>query len=692
MIHGTLYLPGHAGAVQTVVPAPVSGEPLRVEVDGIDRLSATPYRRDPQGRILSYRLAWLEEDGAYKARRVTISDGPPPAGPQLAVTAEVLNLLGGLRARTLGVDGSVASVPLLGHGGKIISTGPAEIVGQWAGKLEPGQLGGGCYVAIGTTWHGEARAQLDLLVHNASWGVPMDWWLRSLELQLPPGWHCDVDAEVYPHAEGLAHVLPMQQGRLVRVSLWHKSTDGPMPILTPTLEADPDGVSWANPALRPYLPQGVPVDWGESFSFPETSVGFGPYRPYGDMEGEADDPTYGGAGSSFEVEPYGYVGLALHGWRDTLERAQSDILDRLPCLLIDHLGRPLDAAAHAEDGALPWNFNLSPSGRGATDGKANPSNLWHPSQDPFGFTASQQHYEKLAAEQGVHCPYLGALLAYAPYDRQHWMRALVATLPLAYICGDLMSVYLLREHAHTARVEFWDGAGDPYTARVGHYHRQAIAHPGAGLSIGREDAWAIQTVLASCELAPALGEIGDWARFGPWIACYGSIIMQAAAPSGLVQAIDNGKELDTWGGEFAVCQAYQEAMLAGAACALAWIWPDLAATALGQARGIDDVHGTWPAYKAPVRELQWGPTLDIERSSELADVSQHIDEFVPAMLVAVLMHHVDDDDARAWAIEWMGAALMVNDLTDWEPGEGQTDRMFASVVPAIRWLERRGLI
>jgi len=687
---GTTYWPeaDKGQPLWAVIPAPASEEPLSIEVEGLERLQVEPWKRTADGRIHSYRICGIDTGEVIGDREVTVStDGPKPPPLKAVPHADIGQLLFGLRLRTEGVD-HTETRQVFAAGGKQLAWGPSEIAYQWSGKLlADDKLGTANYTAIATTWHNAPFVQLDLLIHNANWReMKGDFWFRALGLEVPDGWEASAEA-LYDGAPQLAHVLPMQQGKMFRLMLWSDSLESPPVLYAGQLDADPEGISWANPFCRGYLPQGVPVDWpGSSFDEGDLPPGFGAYAP--------TDGTYGAMGSSEGVEPYGYVGAALWGETGSLEELQSSILDRQPSLLIDHTGKFINCVEYAEDGWLPWNFYINPMGRGVqSPGIANGSQSWHYSGDPFGFGDPKQPGQAYANKNGLVCPYLAPLLSYGAYDRQHFMRALRATLPLAYICGDRMSVYLLQEHACSARAEFWEGEGDQWKARVGFYAKQVGQHPNQGVALGREDAWALQTVMAACELSPA----GFHNQFNGWLRDYGEAIYTGQAPHGLVQALDNGKELDTWAGAYAVCQGYQEDMLAKASAGLwaHWGLQIPGGTILEQCRAIRDMHGANPNYKVPTRVMQWGEVLNKSDAAELADDSQQIAEFVPSLIVTALMQYANDEGERGWLLEWLAQVLGVDSvaaLRDWEPSDNQSDRMFASVPPAIAWLDMAGVL
>ena len=687
---GTIYWPDadEGQPLWAVIPAPASEQPLTVTVAGLERLQVEPWKRTADGRIHSYRICGIDDGTVVGEHVVTVSTDEPKPSPLKAIPhSDVGQLLFGLKLHTEGLD-HAETRQVFAAGGKQLVWGPSEIAYQWSGKLlADDKLGTANFTAIATTWHDTPVVKLDLLIHNANWReMKGDFWFRALGLETPEGWTASVE-EVFAEAPQLAHVLPMQQGKMVRVWLWSEAIGEIGPGFNPgTVDASPTGISWANPLCRGYLPQGVPVDWDDDYSVPGANPGFGAYSP---LEG-----TYGAMGSSEGVEPYGYVGMALDGRSDELEYLQSDILDRQPSLLIDHTGRFINCEEYAEDGWLPWNFYINPEGRGVqSPGIANGSKSWHYSGDPFGFGSPPQPGQAYALQAGLACPYLPALLGYGAFDRQHFMRALRATLPLAYVCGDRMSVYLLQEHACSARAEFWEGEGDQWKARVGFYAKQVGQHPASGVALGREDAWALQTVMAACELSPA----GFQNQFNGWLRDYGTAIYGAQAAHGLVQALDNGKELDTWAGAYAVCQGYQEDMLAKASAGLwaHWGMEGKGGTILEQCRAIRDCHGANPNYKVPTRVMQWGEVLDKADAAELADDSQQIAEFVPSLIVTALMQYATDEVERTWLLEWMAEVLGVDGvaaLRDWEPNGNQSDRMFASVQPAIAWLDQAGLL
>ena len=696
-----------------VVPVIASTVRQAIKVDSLHRIESEPWKI-ALGKIHSYRvcgLAYNELDGL-----LTI-DGSARYGAPAELHPDVAHLLersDQVRVGFSDIHGRAYSSPIRVNE-REVRWGSCEVSATYGGPLvnSDGDRRTS-FVAVASTYHSMPYFIVDLLWHNADWEhVVGDIYHTGLELDLPPGFHA---VELHPLLapdSGDWDILPMQGGRLRR---WLVARIGQTwnPPAMLELDSDCDRISWANPICQGYLPQGVPIEADRARADHRSSeiilagLSGDPLDDWsqGEVNGwQAEGTPYGAATSSEGVEYLGEYGLALHGHADALRTMQAATFNRLPALLLDKVGEPMNAEAYADSlDRLPFRLRIDPMGRGVEGHRAGRVLNWKPGRDAFGFRTAPTTDEDRAIELGIHPEHRTALYSFGPYDRQHWMRAIRATLPLAYICGDRLSVHLLREHAATARAEFWEGNGSSeYDNRVGHLWDTVRAQPQVGAEIGREDVWAIQTVLAACELSRGI----EGVRFGRWLARY-SVAMAGAqwnyttggeVRPGLIQARRSGKEIVFPEGDFAVNQGYQESMLAWSALGLARHFRnEHGCTSADQARAVRLFHGERPAYRIGVIDLDTGDLLT-DKAQQLAHPfpvdAQVQSSYVPTLAAMALMLDWMKPPARSEMLEWLAVTLNCSStaaLSEWRPADAAEERQSGCVAPVLEWLRRHGML
>lgn len=720
----------------------------KLHLDGL-HTQVEPWKVTLDGMIHSYRIGILSQPDAKPELTVGVEGSPTAdwgSSPALEYHPSVVKLLklgSEVELQMKHISGDVFRAKAL----KVTEAGDrykgsVEHVVTTAGSFKPSQGGESdartAFTALATAYSGTPYVTFELIWHNGNWkqAVKSDVLHQGIELVLPAGYKSKVvgyDPNHFSAPSDFCHALPQQGVRLSKFLIWHEDDGEPDDSVAPqmryfTIENSMGNINklaWDNPFCASYLTQGLPVRFDplraqsvgekhrQDFSARQRFDEFA-QPAYGLLENcefYAEGTSYGGAGSSLHVERFGDAGLAIHGQTDVLQQLQQLTLNRMPIWLMDEDGEHINADDYAPGDRLAWRLFLTPLGRGTNFGRPYPNNVWYGGKETFGYDKADFSDFDLAEQQGITCPYLEDVYNYGPYDRQHFKRALRATLPLAFVCGDRVARFVLQQHAHVARAEFWEGEGQggvdtTYDNRVGWMFNTVMKDPQGGMPGGREDAWAMECVHNCLVL-----KRGPYAnRFKRWISSYATILRNGQMPletsdgnlmidRGVIQSTRSGKELDQWGHQFYIAQGYQDGMLAWAAHGIASMYgaPNLT-TAFGQLMAHKELFGTPPAYKIAVEHIGTGlicSSKAIQQGFPFPKTDDVQGDWVPSVGCCALTAVWANESFRKLTLDYVAKCLgmtSTEELATYVPPNANMERQAACLRPMAEWLQQNALL
>lgn len=627
-----------------------------VTLEGHDGpVQVEPWTFEHDGRVTSYRCTAYLDEGVEGAE---LTLGAPGSEPTLgAMSAAMVEL--SQAYLSLGGEHVVDMFELVRH----IQVGPVSTRVRLAGDVGDFSVSG----------YAEAFAENDvayvrLLVHNGDWSRAHKDLVISSEpvIHGPSGsFHGDVqtggvcEGEVLPLMgarvlEFIYRVGPIGMGpEIGTVSGWDTVACSYLPQQI-AVSAPEGAVDAQEEDLRVAMSQGLAVDY---VSQPKVDCF------------QAEGATYGAMGSSFGVERWGEIGLALYAYKGhagALEDLFALTVARHTAVLLDHKGQGMKAEDVMDsEGCLEVDLFVTPEPR-SWDGTWGPVRHFGPNGDPFGYRDAP----------ALHHPEGHPVWGYGAYDWQHGMRAMRAALPLAYVCGDVLARDWIHMLARMARLEQYEGNG----GRLGDL---GVTEPaGKGLDVGRGLAWCAQAILASADFSPARRE-----EFGEWIACFQGTLSMGQRESGILQSRRYGKEVTEWGSDVTICQPYQEDLLLWALAGLRDVEAGgmISRSAMGLLAPASDQStipskGLW--YKIGVEALREGVDPSEYHSDHVSNA------FIPALWAVMCWNCPEDAGVRAallgWCMEILGGLMLDDDSSP------EHLREYAGVAGTLAVLDRIG--
>lgn len=181
-----------------------------------------------------------------------------------------------------------------------------------------------------------------------------------------------------------------------------------------------------------------------------------------------------------------------------------------------------------------------------------------------------------------------------PHDGQHMVRFTKYAKALVWLAADRLAMGDVRLEAERFRMMVHDAK--PFTEQWGmslwHLEGAAQARPHTGLTINRDHAWGIDSVVSTYGFSD-----DAWrARFRPWCERFTDVLLAGAMPNGIIQRFHHEQIL---GGRFDAAMSYQLAFLLHARRVLVE----------GVFRGVDEARaeGLCASFFAAVEYLYWGP-------------------------------------------------------------------------------------
>jgi hypothetical protein len=395
--------------------------------------------------------------------------------------------------------------------------------------------------AIFTLWHNEKAISLDLYLHNGHSGLNgnkrpnHNVYFDSLELWVPTGWNVvhkynetshggyrtekkyEKHTLVKPLSGGKMHVV-RQQAHIVRrmvLAPFGEEQDGQFYAEDNTLgfcthsqglwswwtlggfQSQATHLPWA-PHIEPLvksknsfwfndmkdaLANGTPINGS-----PNGVLGWA--HPYG--------PNYGGVTGGTEIDMYpGWLvtqAASLAGYRkhDVYMRANTD---RQHQVIINENGEHTKLSDWVIDGPtgryFPGHFYQTPFN---TNGN-----------DIFGFKTANASHDTFVKNNNLLPPYNNALLAYKPYDLQHYIRYTRSLKFLVWMGNDPIAKHLLKGAAEIARLSLKDVPNDENGNAQGFslysLRRSATFNPNKANVFGRDHGWCVDTMAAAYSIS-----------------------------------------------------------------------------------------------------------------------------------------------------------------------------------------------
>jgi hypothetical protein len=239
-----------------------------------------------------------------------------------------------------------------------------------------------------------------------------------------------------------------------------------------------------------------------------TSPGSPPVSPFWPARGV----YYGGMTGGVDIEQVPGVRLAVTG--------QPEGLLSLDCEQLRYASRQLGCIYTPSGDPIELDDFLNPDGTRPWDLFNNKFQGTPPDDEPFDFADTGPGSGSASYDP----------LAFAPIDRQHFIRRSKANQALAWLENDPLAKLYLFMDTELGRMDMYEGPGGGFSVP---------APGGLGTTMGRADAWLAE-LMATCY---ALGDDAWRARNAAWIRTFVIALAVAQMPSGLVSCIGEGSKV-----------------------------------------------------------------------------------------------------------------------------------------------------